>query len=228
MHRVNGGSPLDDLLYMEQADGTAQIWLRQNQTEGVVTDSDGTEVTIYEADEIYAVVTAGTVSEREIRNDVAFWFTELSDKEEGIDADYLQIEAIRTAKRAEISKICNATIFAGVDVTLSDGSVGHFAMTDEDQLNLFGKQAQLASGAEQVEYHSDGEACRFYSAADASLIITAAMTFKTYHTTYTNSMFQWIKALKKASTISAIHYGDTIPVKYQSDVLKVLMEDIAG
>lgn len=228
MHRVNSGRPLDDLFYMEQADGTAQIGIRQNQTTVINVDSDGTEFTSYEADEIFAVVTAENVTEDEIRNDIAFWFEQLSWKEEGINADYLQINAVRAAKRSEISQICNATICAGVDVTLSDGSVEHFAMTDEDQLNLFGKQAQLASGADQVEYHSDGEACRFYSAADASLIITAAMTFKTYHTTYTNSMFQWIKALKKASTIAAVNYGDAIPVKYQSDVLKVLLQEAAG
>lgn len=228
MHKVNSGVPLDDLLYMVQADGTAQIWIRQNQTEGVMTDSDGAEVTVYEADEIFAVVTAASVSEREIRNDIAFWFSQLSDKEEGINADYLQIEAVRAAKRAEISRICNETIFAGVDVTLSDGSVKHFSMTDEDQLNLFGKQAQLAAGMEHVEYHSDGEPCRFYSATDAVLIINAAMAFKTFHTTYTNSAFQWIKALRKASTISAITYGDDIPEQYQSDVLKVLYQEAAG
>lgn len=228
MHKVNSGVPLDDLLYMVQADGTAQIWIRQNQKEGVMADSDGAEVTIYEADEIFAIVTAASVAEREIRNDIAFWFSQLSDKEEGINADYLQIEAVRAAKRSEISRICNETIFAGVDVTLSDGSVKHFSMTDEDQLNLFGKQAQLAAGMEQVEYHSDGEPCRFYSAADAVLIINAAMAFKTFHTTYTNSAFQWIKALRKASTISAITYGDAIPEQYQSDVLKVLYQEAVG
>jgi len=228
MHKVNSGAPLDDLLYMVQADGTAQIWIRQNQTEGVMTDSEGAEVTIYEADEIFAIVTAASVAEREIRNDIAFWFSQLSDKEEGINADYLQIESVRAAKRSEISQICNETIFAGVDVTLSDGSVKHFSMTDEDQLNLFGKQAQLAAGMEQVEYHSDGEPCRFYSATDAVLIINAAMAFKTFHTTYTNSAFQWIKALRKASTISAITYGDTIPEQYQSDVLKVLYQEAVG
>lgn len=228
MHKVNSGVPLDDLLYMVQADGTAQIWIRQNQTEGVMTDSDGAEVAVYEADEIFAIVTAASVAEREIRNDIAFWFSQLSDKEEGINADYLQIESVRAAKRSEISRICNETIFAGVDVTLSDGSVKHFSMTDEDQLNLFGKQAQLSAGMDQVEYHSDGEACRFYSAADAMLIINAAMAFKTFHTTYTNSAFQWVKALRKASTISAITYGDDIPEQYQSDVLKVLYQEAAG
>lgn len=228
MHKVNSGTPLDDLLYMVQADGVAQIWLRQNHTTEVVTDSEGEDITIYEADEVYAVVTAGVVPEREIRNDIAYWFEQLSDKEEGINADYLQIEAVRTAKREEISKICNATIFAGTDVTLSDGSVKHFSLTDEDQLNLFGKQAQLSSGMEQVEYHSDGEACRFYSAADAGLIINTAMSFKTYHTTYTNSVFQWIKALRKASTISAVTYGAAIPEQYQSDVLKALYQEAAG
>ena len=43
-------------------------------------------------------------------------------------------------------------------------------MTEHDQLNLFGKQVQLAAGTDQLEYHSDGQACRYYSAKDMQLI----------------------------------------------------------
>ena len=140
MHKVNSGVPLDDLLYMVQADGTAQIWIRQNQTEGVMADSDGAEVTIYEADEIFAIVTAASVAEREIRNDIAFWFSQLSDKEEGINADYLQIESVRAAKRSEISRICNETIFR-----LPDFLKGGLPKTLNNFLETFDNGNQLKS-----------------------------------------------------------------------------------
>lgn len=216
MHKVYGSSELDSVVYMPQADGTAHVWIRQNQA----SEETGEE-TNYSADEVFCVVTAGTVSEKEIRADVAWWFANIT--KDGMNADCLQVEAVRAAKRAEISKICNTTICNGVDVTLTDGSVKHFSLTDEDQLNLFGKQSQLVNGSQQVEYHADGEPCILFSAADAQLIITAAMAYKTFHTTYANSMFQWIKALKKASTLSAITYGADIPEKYQSEVLKAIL-----
>ena len=79
---------------------------------------------------------------------------------------------LQTAKRQEISRACEQIIYSGVDVTLTDGSTEHFSLTEHDQLNLFGKQVQLAAGAEQLEYHSDGQPCRYYSAADIQTIIT--------------------------------------------------------
>ena len=56
---------------------------------------------------------------------------------------------LQTAKKQEISQACEQIIYAGISVTLTDGSVEHFALTEHDQLNLFGKQAQLATGADR-------------------------------------------------------------------------------
>ncbi len=54
---------------------------------------------------------------------------------------------LQPSKKQEISQACEQTIYSGVSVTLTDGSVEHFALTEHDQLNLFGKQVQLAAGA---------------------------------------------------------------------------------
>ena len=67
------------------------------------------------------------------------------------------ITELQSSKKQEISQACEQAIYSGVSVTLADGSVEHFALTEHDQLNLFGKQVQLAAGAEQLEYHSDGQ-----------------------------------------------------------------------
>ena len=45
------------------------------------------------------------------------------------------VETIRAAKLLEISKACNATIVAGVDVTIGD-RVDHFNLSLEDQSNI--------------------------------------------------------------------------------------------
>lgn len=129
-------------------------------------------------------------------------------------------EQIRSGKLAEISNRCESTIFAGVDVVLTDGSKEHISLTEKDQINLFGKKAQLAAGATQLEYHEDGQLCKYYSAEDMTKIIETAMKFVSYHTTYCNSMNAWIKGAKTAEEIEAIQYGAAIPDKYKSQVLK--------
>ena len=62
---------------------------------------------------------------------------------------------LQASKKQEISTACEQAIYSGVSVTLADGSTEHFALTEHDQLNLFGKQAQLTAGVNQLEYHSD-------------------------------------------------------------------------
>ena len=133
------------------------------------------------------------------------------------------LEELKAAKKREISQACENTIYSGVDVTLTNGSIEHFSLKEHDQLNLFGKQVQLAAGAEQLEYHSDGQACRYYSAADMQAIITAAMQFVSYHTTYCNAVNMWIAGCESAEEVQAIYYGADIPEEYQSDVLKAYL-----
>ncbi len=61
------------------------------------------------------------------------------------------LEEIKAAKKQEIGQACDKIIYYGMDVTLTNGSTEHFSLTDHDQLNLFGKQVQLAAGTDQLE-----------------------------------------------------------------------------
>ena len=135
---------------------------------------------------------------------------------------------LQSAKKQEISQACERIIYSGVDVTFTDGSVEHFSLTEHDQLNLFGKQVQLAAGAEQMEYHSDGQPCRYYSAAAMQTIITAAMQFVSYHTTYCNAINMWIAGCESTEEVQAIYYGADVPEQYQSDVLKAYIATKEG
>lgn len=224
MHKVNSPNELEKVIYKVKPDGVADVWLRNNQEVVPATD-DMPES--YEADEVFCRVDAAAVSEVEIAADFDFWFQQLSDMKEGADASAFGIEEIRLNKLAEISALCTSTIYAGVDVELSDG-VQHFSLTEKDQINLFGKQAQLATGADKLEYHQDGSPCKFYSAEDMTQIITAAMAHVSFQTTYCNSMNMWVKGCVKASEIAAINYGDNIPEEYQSEVLKEYLKEAAG
>lgn len=134
---------------------------------------------------------------------------------------------LQAAKKQEISQACEQIIYAGISVTLADGTVEHFALTEHDQLNLFGKQVQLAAGAEQLEYHSDGQPCRYYSATDMQTIITTAMQHVSYHTTYCNALNMWVIGCETAEELQQIFYGADVPEEYQSEVLKAYLLQIA-
>lgn len=126
----------------------------------------------------------------------------------------------RAEKKKEISTACETVIYTGIDVTLSDGSTEHFSLTEHDQINLFGKQAQLSAGVDQLEYHADGQPCRYYSAADMQAVINAAMFYVSYHTTYCNALNMWIAGCETIEDVQAVFYGADVPEEYQSDVLK--------
>lgn len=130
------------------------------------------------------------------------------------------LEELKQQKINEVSSICRETIYAGIDVELPTGETKHFSLKEEDQINLFGKKDQINEGITQLEYHADGEPCRYYTAEEMTAIITAAMQYKSYHTTYCNSMYTWINSVTDKKDLQGITYGVSIPEKYQSEVLK--------
>lgn len=142
------------------------------------------------------------------------------------------LEEVKAAKKAEISAACEKIIHDGIDVVMPDGTVEHFSLMSNDQINLFGKQAQLAAGAKQLEYHQDGHPCKYYTAEEMQLIIKAAMEHVSYHTTYCNSLNIWIAGAEIVEEVNAIFYGADIPEEYQSEVLKdylaKIMEEVEG
>lgn len=137
------------------------------------------------------------------------------------------LEEIKASKKMEISATCEQVIYSGCDVTLSDGELHHFSLTEKDQLNLFGKQAQMAAGAEQFEYHADGQPCQYYSREDMENIIGSAMWYVSYHTTYCNSLNMWIAGCESVEEVQEIFYGADVPEEYRSEVLNAYLTQIA-
>lgn len=132
------------------------------------------------------------------------------------------VEVVRSAKLAELSKACNATIVAGVDVTLSDETTGHISMTNEDQINLTNAYATVQAGASSYPYHLDGALCAVYSAADIALMAKAATAHKLYHTTYYNHLAAWAKRCTTADEISEITYGADLPEDLATSMTEIL------
>lgn len=138
------------------------------------------------------------------------------------------IDLVRENTITRMSAACNAVITAGVDVVLSDGQTYHFSLALEDQLNLLSLQGMLATGAEAVPYHADGEECRYYSAVDFGAIAQAATAWKLYQESYFNSLRGYIRAMETMAELLAVTYGMDIPEAYQTDVLKGLMAQMGG
>ena len=136
------------------------------------------------------------------------------------------LEERKAEKKAEVGSACEQAIYLGVSVALP-ASTEHFSLTEHDQINLFGKQAQLAAGAQQLEYHQDGQPCRYYTAEEMQAILEAAMFHVSYHTTYCNSLNMWIDAADD-ETLEGIFYGADIPEEHQSIVLQDYLSALAG
>ena len=138
------------------------------------------------------------------------------------------LEELKARKRREVATECERLIYAGISVMLADGSVEHYALTIEDQLNLFGKLSQITAGATQLEYHADGKPCRYYNATDMQAIITAAMWHVSYHTTYCNALNMWIAGCQTAEEVQTIFCGADVPEEYRSEVLDAYLVEIAN
>ena len=132
----------------------------------------------------------------------------------------------RERKIAECDEACSRAIVKGCDVTLEDGTVEHFALTAEDQINIATAEKAVRAGATQFPYHADGKLCRLYDAKDIMNIINASTSWKTYHTTYFNHLKQWINRTEEKADILAIHYGDELPedLKQSLDAIMAAMK----
>ena len=132
------------------------------------------------------------------------------------------LEEVKAMKLQEIGIACEQAIYAGVDVYLPDGTE-HFSLTEKDQINLFGKQAQMAAGAERFEYHQDGHPCRYYTKEEMQMIVETALGYVTYHTTYCNALNIWVAFAETVEVVNGITYGCDVPEEYQSEVLKDIL-----
>ena len=129
---------------------------------------------------------------------------------------------VQADKLAEINAACNAAIFAGCGVTLSDGTDGHISLTLPDQINLSTAQAAILAGGGGYAYHLDGALCEIYSAADIDIMATAATGHVLRHQTYCNHVRAWVKRCETTAEVQAITYGAELPEDLAAHMAAVL------
>ena len=137
------------------------------------------------------------------------------------------LEEVQEAKVFEMSTAKQEAIQRGVNVTLSDATVKHFPLTEDDQSELLGLQSRVLTGEDNIPWHTSDEAehCEFYSNADMSLIISTALKYVTWHKTYFRDLRIYIRSLENKETIESVTYGMDIPSQYCSDPLKAMIKE---
>lgn len=135
------------------------------------------------------------------------------------------LEEVREMKVAEMNRTQQMVIQQGIDVTLTDGTVEHFTLTDHDQISLMGLQSQVMTGEQAIPWHTsdEGEHCKLYSNADMTLITAAAMSCVTWHVTYFRDLRIYIRSLDSKEDVETVTYGMEIPEEYRSEPLKAMM-----
>ena len=153
--------------------------------------------------------------------------------------EHLDVNLIETRKNkiAEMSAMSEQAIYAGTDITLSDGKTYHFSLTGHDQTKI-GFLATAAQTAQMLEsmglptnetgkdypWHADGGDCIFYSRQDMITIGTVMQNYITYHNSYFHALRNYIEQMNNPLKIMEIEYGIEVPRIYCGEVYKTVME----
>ncbi|MGN0398834.1 MAG: hypothetical protein ACI4EO_01785 [Blautia sp.] len=227
LRKVSSAAPIEKIDYFLRSTGIADVYLHKNITNREDVMEEEQTGSQYEAEEVYFVITGEKASKEDIDADFDYWFEKASGLGQDELGDQFSLEELRQKKYVEVGTVCEKTIYSGVDVEISTG-VEHFSLTEKDQINLFAKKMQLLARESRMEYHENGQLCRYFDAKDMQKIVDTAMFYVSYNTTYCNSLNMWIKAAKKPSDLEFIYWGADIPEEFQSVVLKDYMKILSG
>ena len=154
-------------------------------------------------------------------------------KGEPLDIDLVKA---RKEKIAEMSAMSEQAIYAGTDITLSDGQTYHFSLTGHDQTKI-GFLATAAQTAQMLEsmgvptnetgkdypWHADGGDCIFYSRQDMITIGTVMQNYITYHNSYFHALRNYIEQMNNPLEITEIQYGIEVPRMYCGEVYQTIV-----
>ena len=140
---------------------------------------------------------------------LSFAKAEAYNGEVSVENIFKTVEEAKPAKIAEIKQVCESYIYAGTDVTYSDGTTEHFTYTLADQSNISEMFTAIMAGATEFPYHADGEICKVYSKAQIVAIYGTLSLFKANITTYHNSLKAQVNAMTDADEIDAVKFGET-------------------
>jgi hypothetical protein len=216
--KENYASQPNEIELFPVGSGQTDVIIRTNINQ-IEEDVDGSVQKMWQCDEVQFRYD-GVLAMEDVCSKVEKWL---------LFADRDSIDALTAAKEKlinTVSKICNATITAGFNATLSDGESHHFSLEMTDQLMISMLAAKATSDQTAVPWHADGEDCKFFSPDDITLVNGMMEDLVIYNEAYFNSLRRWIQSVSSLDELSVIYYGAPIPSEYQSEVLKALLTDV--
>lgn len=139
------------------------------------------------------------------------------------DGNVIDIDELQQIMIDKANSICHQIILDGFDIVLSDGINYHFSLEITDQLKISKLNDRAMSGVQVLPWHCDNGLCKFYNAEDIMAINAKMEYLIEYHTTYFNSLKNYIKNIRDKDVLVNIEYGVEIPKQYQSEVLIALL-----
>ena len=119
------------------------------------------------------------------------------------------LEEVRKAKIAEFNTICNQTIEAGQDITLSNGTVMHFDYTQYNQMNMTDGANLALSTKESVPYYDSSNNCYIFKAIDMATIYATCKGYVTYMLTLDHHLESMIKRMENKEDIKALTFSES-------------------
>lgn len=134
------------------------------------------------------------------------------------------IIVVRNRKIKEMNDAQQKVIAEGFDIEI-DGITEHFTMTANDQTSMLGLMSMVQSGVELIPWHTsdNDEHCKYYTNEQMKAIMKKAMEFLIYHITRFRDLRIYINSLQSNEEIESMKYDIIIPEKFQSQVLKDLL-----
>ena len=143
-----------------------------------------------------------------------------------IDFDGMSLQEYKNWKIDQLSDMGEATIFAGTDVTLTDGTTKNFTYDLEDQSNLLNAifiiQA-LDDLTLTIPYHGHGEPCELYSALDILAVYIHLQMFSTTVQTLVNMKINWVRECTSKEEVQAIEYSTPLPDEWMERANSILI-----
>lgn len=119
------------------------------------------------------------------------------------------LEEVRKAKIAEFNTICNQTIEAGQDITLSDGTVMHFDYTQYNQMNMTDGANLALSTKESIPYYDSNNNCYLFKAIDMITIYATCKGYITYMLTLDHHLESMIKRMENKDDIKSLTFSES-------------------
>ena len=142
-----------------------------------------------------------------------------------IDFDTMSLDEYKEWKIDQLSNMGEATIFAGTDVELTDGTIKNFTYDLEDQSNLLTTMFIIQALDDltiTIPYHGHGEPCELYSALDVLATYIALQIFSTAVQTFTNMRINWVRECETKEEVRAIEFNTPLPEEWQNRANAIL------